>query len=272
MPEPSILDLIVEQRRKDVSDAQRSVPAAQLERALDSAPPVLDFAKRLEAAGPMAIIGEIKRASPSKGDIAPGADAAKTARTYASAGAAGISVLTEPTWFKGSLDDLAAAREVCSEHGENRPGLLRKDFIVDEYQVTEARAVGADSILLIVACLTDRELEALMAASRGLGMEPFVEVNNDIEMKRALGAGAALIGINNRDLRSFSVDMETTGRLAAAVPSTVLLAGFSGVRSRADIDRFAAAGARAALVGEALMLAPDPAAKVRELLGTSVPS
>lgn len=272
MPEASILATIVARRRLDVAAARRDVSRSALEEAILRAPPALDFLARLRDAAPVALIAEIKRASPSRGDIAPGIDAAEQATIYARAGAAAISVLTEPTWFKGTLDDLRAARHALDGAGPARPGLLRKDFIIDAYQVLEARACGADSVLLIVASLDDGLLASLLAASRALGMEPLVEVNNAEETERALRAGARIVGVNNRDLRSFAVDLGTTDRLATLVPHDILLAALSGISTRADVERFAAAGAGAVLVGEALMVTGDPAAKVRELIGAGATS
>ena len=265
--EPTILDTIVAQRRLDIADSKALWPAGLLQAALADAPEPLDFAARLRKDAPMAVIAEVKRASPSKGDIAPGLDAAEQGMKYANGGAAGISVLTEPKWFKGSLEDLAAIRAAVEELGIERPALLRKDFIVDEYQVLEARVAGADSVLLIVASLDDTKLSELMAFSRELGMEPLVEVNNAGEMERALASGATVIGINNRDLRSFEVDLGTTDRLAGMVSGGVLLCALSGISTREDVERFQVAGASAVLVGESLMLAEDPAAKIRELRG-----
>ncbi len=267
MSEPTILDRIVAQRRLDVEAAKKAVPEAALRARLATSPAAIDFIARLQAAGPMALIAEIKRASPSKGDIAPGADAAAQGRIYAAAGAAAISVLTEPTWFKGSLADLLAVRRAVDDLGGNRPAILRKDFIVDPYQLVEAAVYGADAALLIVACLDDATLRSLIHECQQLDMEPFVEVNNADEAERAVAAGAALIGVNNRDLRSFTVDLSTTDRLAGIFPEHVLLAALSGISTRADVERFQAAGARAVLVGEALMSANNPAAKMRELLG-----
>jgi len=268
MTAPTILDTIVARRREDVAEAKARLPRAELERRLASAPPVRDFVARLRADTPMAVIAEIKRASPSRGDIAPGINAGEQAAAYAHAGAGGISVLTEPTWFKGTLDDLCEARMAVDALGASRPGILRKDFIIDAYQLVEARAWGADSALLIVASLDDTELRSLMAGSRDLGMEPLVEVNNAGEMERALAAGATLIGINNRDLRDFSVDLGTTDRLASlAAGQGVLVAALSGIGDRGDVERFERVGAQAVLVGEALMLAQDPGAKIRELAG-----
>jgi anthranilate synthase/indole-3-glycerol phosphate synthase/phosphoribosylanthranilate isomerase len=272
LAEPTILDTIVARRRNDVADAKALWPAAMLEAGLRNAPAARDFAARLRADAPMAVIAEVKRASPSKGDIAPGMDAVAQGLKYATGGAAGISVLTEPTWFKGTLDDLAGVRAAVDALGDRRPALLRKDFIIDEYQLLEARVAGADSVLLIVASLNDEELAHLMARSRALGMEPLVEVNNAAEMERALAAGAAVIGINNRDLRSFKVDLGTTDRLAGMVGGGVLLAALSGISIRADVERFQAGGAAAVLVGESLMVAEDPAQKIAELRGAAVPA
>lgn len=271
MPEATILDTIVARRREDVAKAKALWPAGLLQEALANAPAAMDFAERLRRDAPLAVIAEVKRASPSKGDIAPGMDAVAQAMTYAHGGAAGISVLTEPTWFKGTLDDLAAVRAAVEMLGMDRPAVLRKDFIFDSYQVLEARVAGADSVLLIVATLADAELVSLMAFSRALGMEPLVEVNNAEEMQRATAAGAAVVGINNRDLRSFNVDLGTTDRLAGMVPEGMLLAALSGIATREDVERFEAAGAGAVLVGESLMVAPDPAEKIRELRGDLVP-
>lgn len=156
--------------------------------------------------------------------------------------------------------------------GAGRPAVLRKDFIIDPYQVVEARVCGADTVLLIVAALADGELADLMALSRELGMEPLVEVNNADEMSRALDAGANVIGVNNRDLRTFTVDLGTTDRLAGMAGADVILAALSGISERADVERFEAVGASAILVGEALMVASDPAAKIRELRDGSLPS
>ena len=270
MPEPTILDTIVARRKLDVAEAKLAKPAQALQAALAGAPAPIDFAERLRHDRPMAVIAEVKRASPSKGDIAPGMDAVAQAMKYATGGAAGISVLTEPTWFKGTLADLAGVRGAVEALGDARPAVLRKDFIIDEYQVLEARVAGADSVLFIVASLDDSTLAQLLDFSRELGMEPLVEVNNAEEMRRALDSGATVIGINNRDLRDFNVDLGTTDRLAGMVNGGVLLAALSGIGTRADVERFEAAGAAAVLVGESLMLADDPAAKIGELRGIHV--
>lgn len=269
MAEATILETITARRRRDVEEAKAVRPEGELGDALAGAPAAIDFAERLRRDAPMAVIAEVKRASPSKGDIAPGMDATEQALRYARGGAAGISVLTEPTWFKGTLEDMSGVRAAL-DGLERRPAVLRKDFIFDAYQVLEARVAGADSVLLIVASLKDGELAALMSYSRSLGMEPLVEVNNAAEMGRALAGGATVIGINNRDLRSFSVDLGTTDRLAAMVSGEVLLAALSGISTREDVERFQTAGAGAVLVGEALMVAEDPEEKIRELQGPAV--
>jgi indole-3-glycerol phosphate synthase len=269
MSEATILDRIVAQRRLDVAEARARVPAEAIEEMLPGAPPAISFRDRLRAAAPMAVIGEIKRASPSKGDIAPGIDAAEQGLRYALSGAAAISVLTEPAWFKGSLKDMSRVRVVTGALGAGRPAILRKDFIIDDYQLLEARINGADAVLLIVAALGDAELSHLHARTHALGMEALVEVDNAEGMARAAALGASVIGINNRDLRTFNVELGTTDRLAALAPKGTLLAALSGISTRADVERFAAAGAEAVLVGEALMLAEDPAAKVAELRGVA---
>jgi len=269
MPEPTILDRIVERRRQDVEHMRALVPAERIRATLRFAPEAVSFRERLLAAAPMAVIAEIKRASPSKGDIAPGLDAVEQGLRYARAGAAAISVLTEPTWFKGSLEDMARVRSAVDAFGMRRPAILRKDFIIDEYQLLEARAHGADAVLLIVAALDDATLVRLHGAAAALGMESLVEVDTAEAMERAVALGAAIIGINNRDLRSFTVDLATTDRLAALVPPGTVLAALSGISSRSDVERFAAVGARAVLVGEALMVAHDVGAKLAELRGVA---
>ena len=319
---PSILDTIAARRRLDVLRARQRAPEAALkDLAAATAPPLDLYAHVLRAAGErgVALAAEFKRCSPSKGDIAVGIDAGEQALRYQAGGASVVSVLTEPTWFKGSLEDLqrvrralesAAAADAAAETaGEKReePGprpntraaVLRKDFIVDAYQLLEARAHGADTTLLIVAILSDALLAELVAAARALGMEPLVEVNSVAELSRALAAGAEVIGVNNRNLHTFRVDLGTTERVAnklrehnrtvaataeararqkhagtagedgpsrrAARPPIVM--ALSGITSRADVERYESCGVRGVLIGEALMRAPDPAQMVRELLG-----
>lgn len=272
MGSPTILDTILARRQRDIAEAKAALHARELEARLAEAPPAIDFVARLRRDAPIAVIAEVKRASPSKGDIAPGLDAAEQAMRYARGGASAISVLTEPTWFKGTLEDMAAVRRAVDALGADRPAILRKDFIIDPYQLLEARIHGADAVLLIVAALDDARLADLYAQTAALGMQALVEVNNADEMARAAALGASFIGINNRDLRSFRVDLATTDRLAALAPPGALLAALSGIATRADVERFAAAGAEAVLVGESLMLAPDPAARICELRGLAAPA
>ena len=270
---PSYLDKIVAQRRLDVATAKASVSEDALRAQIAAQSPVHDFVAALRRQE-LAVLAEMKRASPSKGDIAVGVDAAQQGLTYALAGACTVSVLTCPTGFKGSLDDMARVRRGLDEAALEPPVcVLRKDFVIDAYQLLEARAHGADTALLIVNILSADELAALMAASRALGMEPLVEVNTEAEMTVALAAGAKVIGVNNRNLHTFKVDMGTTVRLAAMVPpaSGIELLALSGVGSRDDALSFARAGARAVLVGESLMRAPSPGVLVRGLMGLPTP-
>lgn len=269
----SILDKIVAQRLKDVAAAKDAVPLAALQAQLDAAPPAIDFVARLRLAQPRtAVLAEVKRASPSKGDIAPGIDAAEQGLKYATAGASAISVLTEPTWFKGHLRDMLAVRRAVDSMGAARPAILRKDFLLDEYQLVEARVHGADTVLLIVKSLDQPLLLRLIAFARSLGMEPLVEVNNPEEMGRAVEADARVIGVNNRNLNDFNVDLGTTSRLAALVANKdVIVAALSGITGRPDVVRYEAQGIRAVLVGEALMRAEDPRDMVMSLIGVSRP-
>jgi len=267
MKTATILEEIVARRRQDVAADKTVTPVEELERRLGSAPAVISLAGRLRASAPIAVMAEIKRASPSKGDIALDIDAADQAASYARAGAAAISVLTEPHWFKGALEDMRAVRARLEGLVTDRPAVLRKEFIVDAYQVFEARVAGADALLLIVACLSETELRDLMKLTSDLGMEALVEVNSTDEMARALDAGATIVGVNNRNLHTFDVDLGTTERVAKGLPPDVLLAALSGISTREDVRRFQDVGAAAVLVGEALMRAVDPAAKVAELRG-----
>lgn len=271
--ELSILDKICADRRARVA-AQKLVPSQrpedlQLQYDLALAPPLIDFAARLRQVDTnVALMAEIKRASPSKGDIDLNASAPLQAITYARAGAAGISVLTEPQWFKGSIEDLRAARQAV-EGMPNRPAILRKEFVFDEYQILEARLAGADTVLLIVKMLDQLELERLFNYSKSLGMEPLVEVNNKEEMKRALAIGSRVIGVNNRDLHSFRVELGTTSWLVGMVdPAEVTLCALSGIAAREDVERYEKEGVGAILVGETLMRAgKDVDSCVKILLG-----
>ncbi|HEX2280251.1 MAG TPA: indole-3-glycerol phosphate synthase TrpC, partial [Thermomicrobiales bacterium] len=212
------------------------------------------------------VIAEIKRASPSKGVIAENIVAAEVARDYLNGGCAAISVLTDETFFGGSLDDLHQVAALA--HAQPSPvPVLRKDFVIDEYQIYEARAAGADAVLLIVAALSDDELFRLQRTATNFGVDTLVEVHNEEELRRALRINPPVVGINNRDLRTFEVDLATTERLAPLIPDGVIVVGESGIRTRDDVERLAAAGVDAVLVGETLMRQVDRAAAIGELLG-----
>nr|UDP83119.1 multifunctional tryptophan biosynthesis protein TrpC [Cyathus bulleri] len=275
---PSILDKIYSQRLEDVSKAQ-SAPGTTLADLqtlynLNVSPPQIPFVARIKqiVPGRPALFAEIKRASPSKGPISVTTSPAAQALTYALAGAHTISVLTEPKWFLGSLQDMLHARTAIA-HLPNRPAILRKDFILSRYQVLESRIWGADTILLIVSMLPETLLRDLYEYSLELGMEPLVEVNNAKEMEIALRLGAKVIGVNNRNLHDFNVDMGTTSRLGSMVKGhDVLLCALSGISTREDVEKYASEGVGAILVGESLMRANDTSAFIRELLDIPPPS
>lgn len=213
----------------------------------------------LRSGSDVAIIAEFKRASPSLGEIRPGADPAQVVALYEAGGAAAISVLTEPEFFKGSLDDLRAARAVT------RLPILRKDFIFDEIQIVEAAAGGADAVLLIVAVLSDEDLARFRDLAEELGLDALVEVHDVDEMERATQCGATLIGVNNRNLRTFQTSLETSIELAALAPADTTLVSESGIASRADVERLEGCGYRGFLIGESLMRAADPVALLESL-------
>ncbi|KAL4977383.1 N-anthranilate isomerase [Aspergillus desertorum] len=267
----SILEKIYDHRRAAVAK-QKTIPSqrpSDLQAAyeLNIAPPQISFPDRLrQSAYPLSLMAEIKRASPSKGLIAEHACAPAQARHYAKAGASVISVLTEPEWFKGSINDLRAVR-ASLEGLTHRPAILRKEFIFDEYQILEARLAGADTVLLIVKMLDTELLTRLYRYSQSLGMEPLVEVNTPDEMKIAVDLGAQVIGVNNRDLTSFEVDLGTTSRLMDQVPEGTIVCALSGISGPNDVEAYKKDGVKAILVGEALMRASDTAAFVTELLG-----
>lgn len=252
----SVLDRILATKRDEVLALRAR--AGALETQARNAPPARDFAGALRRPdGRLAVIAEIKRRSPSKGVLAPGLDPAATARHYAAGGAAAVSVLTDGPYFDGSLDDLAAARAAG-----DLP-VLRKDFTLDPLQVVEARAAGADAVLLITAALPDDALLAgLVAAAAELGLAALVEVDDEAGLERALAAGATLVGVTNRDLRTFGEDLGTAERLAALISAGVVSVAESAIRTPADAQRMADAGFDAVLVGEALVKAPDPEAAV----------
>jgi anthranilate synthase/indole-3-glycerol phosphate synthase/phosphoribosylanthranilate isomerase len=271
----NILDRIFSHRKAAVT-AQKKIPSLrpndlQALYDLDIAPPLVSFEKRLRKSPfPLSLMAEIKRASPSKGNISLDACAPSQARTYALAGASVISVLTEPEWFKGSIDDLRAVRQAL-EGMPNRPAVLRKEFIFEEYQILEARLAGADTVLLIVKMLDEATLTRLYRYSQSLGMEPLVEVNTAEEMSVAVQLGSKVIGVNNRNLTSFEVDLDTTSRLLDQVPKETIVCALSGISGPMDVAPYQKNGVGAVLVGEALMRAVDTAAFIRQLLGGSDP-
>jgi indole-3-glycerol phosphate synthase len=255
-----ILGKILEHKRQEVASASARVPISALRDQARSAPPPRDFAAALRALPRPRVIAEIKRASPSAGPIRQGADAPSIAREYQAHGAAAISVLTDETFFAGSLHDLEAVRAAVGVP------VLRKDFVVDAYQVVEARAFGADAVLLIVAALEDALLRELFEEATTLGMGVLVEVHDAAEAERAVHVGARVIGVNHRDLATFQMDMGLCAKLRPHVPLGTVLVGESGIRSPDDVRRLVEIGADAILVGEALMRQPSPGQALRELL------
>ena len=256
----TFLDRVVDEISADLVTRKRAIPEEQLRARVGPAPRGRPFSEALVAEG-ISLIAEMKRASPSRGPIRPDAAVADVVRTYEAAGASAASILPVTRHFGGSLDDLAEAREACSLP------LLRKDFVIDEYQLLEARRAGADAALLIVAALSDDRLESLIAAAGEIGLDALVEVHDEPEIERALQAGAEVIGINNRDLHSLEVDIETSFRLLPEVPAGTVVVAESGITSREDVVRLETAGVDAILVGEALMGADDAASAVQELVG-----
>ena len=259
---PDILKEIVSVKRKEVERLQRDVPLPDLEARIAAQPTALSLAAAL-GAPEISVIAEVKKASPVKGRLREDFDPVRLASSYIDGGAAAVSVLTNFDHFQGTIDDLQAVRSVCRPHGLP---VLRKEFIFDPYQVHEARAYGADAILLIVAMLDPTRLRDLLGLAADLEMESLVEVHDEAELAVALNAGAQVVGINNRDLRTFRTDLETTERLAPQVPDGRTVVSESGIGAREDVARVAAAGAHAVLVGESLVTAGDPAAKLRGLL------
>jgi indole-3-glycerol phosphate synthase len=253
----SILERIFTAKRAELEAERVAVPLEAMRQAARRAPQPRDFLAALRARRP-AIIAEIKRASPSKGDILPGLDPAAVARDYAASGAAAISVLTD-RHFKGSLEDLRAVRAAV-----DLP-LLRKDFIFDLYQIHQARAAGADCILLIAAMLNEADLAALYATARDLGLQALVEVHNQEELRAADRAGAEIVGVNNRDLHTFATDIAVTERLLKGYRGTALVVSESGIDTPEDIRRLDRAGARAFLIGESLLRGGDPRSKLDAL-------
>lgn len=257
------LDRILARTAVDLDARRRAVPLPELERMATVRPAPLSLKQALSKPN-IAVISEIKRASPSKGRFAAEVDPPVVAAEYAAGGASAISVLTDEPFFQGSLDDMDAAASVAHAAGHLVP-ILRKDFVIDDYQLLEAVAFGADAVLLIVAALEQPQLVALFQTASALGLSTLVEVHDEDEMERAIDAGAEVIGINNRDLRSFHVDLAVTERVGKLCPPDATLVAESGIFTRSDVERLAQAGASAILVGESLILAPDRAAALRDL-------
>lgn len=258
----SILDTILAVKASEVVAAKVARPVDVVEAEAHAAGPARGFAAALRrpAGAPVRVLAEIKRASPSAGAIRAGADPAEIASEYHAGGAAAISVLTDEQFFGGHLGFLAKARARVPLP------LLRKDFIIDRYQIAEARAAGADAILLIVAALEGAQLADLLATASLYRMDALVEVHDAVEADRALAAGASILGVNHRDLRTFTIDMSLTEQIAKRVPPSVVLVGESGIKTAADVRRLGDAGAHAVLVGETLMRAPSPRDALKELL------
>jgi indole-3-glycerol phosphate synthase len=254
-----ILDRIISVKHREVAELA-PMRAEVVARAQD-APPSRGFSAALRSPAEVRLLAEVKRRSPSAGEIRPGADPAGVARAYSRAGAAALSVLTDREFFGGGLDALRAVRAAV-----DLP-LIRKDFVVDPLQVWEARAAGADAVLLIVRILQDSLLRDLLGLAAELGMDALVEAHDAAELDRALAAGATLVGVNNRDLDTFHTDLELCIRLAPHVPAGTTYVGESGIRTAADVDRLGAAGIDAILVGESLMRQPDVGAAAAALVG-----
>jgi indole-3-glycerol phosphate synthase len=257
----TILDRIVASKQREIAERRAASPAAVLERRLAEAPPVRDFLGALLDEPGVAVIAEVKKASPSAGVFRAGFNPVDIAKTYAGAGAAAISVLTDVPFFQGSLGDLSAIRAAVTTP------LLRKDFILDRYQLLEARLAGADAVLLIAEILKERELTVLVQEAAELGLQTLVELYDAENLDRVLDSGTPLIGVNNRNLRTFETRLEHTLLLVERIPADCCLVSESGIRSRADVELLHQAGVKAVLVGETLMRAGDIGKKLRELRG-----
>ncbi|MDX2036784.1 MAG: indole-3-glycerol phosphate synthase TrpC [Isosphaeraceae bacterium] len=258
---PTILDQIVETKKREVAAASARMPLEELADQARTAPPVRDFAAALAGRGPIRMIAEVKKASPSAGIIRADFEPISIAKTYQAHGAACLSVLTDVSYFQGHLSYLARIRAATAIP------LLRKDFIIDEYQVVEARLAGADAILLIAEILDDDRLRSLRERAREWGMSTLVEFHDEANLDRVLASGAEIVGINNRNLHRFETDLDQTFRLRSRIPDSVLLVSESGIASRADVERLEAARVDAILVGETLMRSDDIGRAVEELLG-----
>jgi indole-3-glycerol phosphate synthase len=258
----SILDEIIAVKRREIEEAKLSRPEAEVRRAAEAAAPPRNFFAPLAASGPIKLIAEVKKASPSAGLIRADFDPVEIGRTYERHGAICISVLTDEQYFAGSLDDLRRVRAAVALP------CLRKDFILDKYQLYEARSVAADAVLLIAECLDDCNLRALFNEAVALGMTPLVELYEPENLKRVFDAGATLIGVNNRNLKTMRTDLEHTLRLRERIPGQCVLVAESGIQTREDVQRLEAAGVDAMLIGESLMREADIGRAIARLLGS----
>lgn len=256
-----VLARIVETKRREVSAAKAAVPEADLLRRCADLPPCRGFERAVRSATGVAVIAEVKKASPSAGVIRPDFDPVAIARTYERHGASCLSVLTDEQYFQGHLSDMTAARAAVGIP------VLRKEFVIDPYQLAEARAAGADAVLLIAECLPGDELKEMSAAARTLGLDVLIELHDADQLPRVLATGATLVGVNNRDLRTFNTRLEHTLDLFPHFPPVVAVVSESGIRTHADLERLGSAGVRAVLVGESLMRAADIGSALDALRG-----
>lgn len=259
----TILDEIIENKLLEVGHSEKTLPLQQIIDGLHNARPVRDFYSALKPEGNLRIIAEIKRASPSKGIIRKDFDPLRIALSYSSGGASALSVLTDEKFFKGSLSYLSQIRDTV------QTPLLRKDFILNPYQVYEARYFGADAILLIVAALEQEVLSELLELAESLGMNALVEVHDEQELERALSVHAKIIGINNRDLKTFTVDLDVSLKLSKRIPSETIVVAESGIRSSGDIAKLRSEGIHVFLIGETFMKTPEPGKALSNLIESS---
>ena len=258
-----MLDKIIAQKKEEVEQRKKVVPITYLQQRIARQKPALDLALALKG-DQIRLIAEVKQASPSRGMLSPNFNPIELAQTYVEGGAAAISVLTEANYFMGSIEHLTAIKEVVGLP------LLRKDFIFDLYQVYESRAYGADALLLIVAILSQEQLKELVSLSHSLGLRCLVEVHNEGEVERAVHSEAEIIGINNRDLNTLSIDINMTRRLRPLIPQERIVVSESGIKSKRDIEKLGKWGVDAVLIGEALVTTGDVMAKMKELIGECV--
>lgn len=261
MPQQSFLARILAHKQDEVHRAKQKLSFADLEQLAKAQSPARDFREALQAGSNVAVIAELKKVSPSAGVLREDFDPQQLAQSYAANGAAALSVLTDENFFQGHLDYLNQTRAVCALPA------LRKDFIIDSYQIAEARAFGADAVLLIVAILDARQLAELAALAKELGMHALIEVHDEQEIEAALAAGAEIIGVNNRDLQTFSVSLAISEKLAARIPASCVRIAESGITSRSEVERLAECGIDAILIGSHLMRQPDPGKALSNFVG-----